>query len=82
MTPNQFAELLQAQGFRGKLSVAGGRVAQILSGASGIEYTITFFPRSPDGSSIEDFSSFSFLFRSELSYEENHEVVNALNVGT
>lgn len=80
MTPNQFSRLLQRQGFTAQLSVAGGRIAQILSGSEGVEYTITFLPRSESGSSVDDFVAFTFLFLSQAPNSDGPEYANILNM--
>ena len=82
MTPSDFAELLREQGFRAKESVAGGRVAQILSGSEGIECTITFYPHQDGGSSLEEFSSFTLLCLSKMPDENTVETLLTLNEST
>lgn len=80
MTPNEFAMLLRDQGYPAELSVAGGRIAQILCDSDAVAYTITFLPREEEGSSVDDFVAFTFLARSDLPGPEGAECANVLNL--
>ena len=44
-----------------------------------MEYTVTFYPRHEDGSSVDDFSAFTFLLRSNVPSYETLEATNELN---